>query len=65
MVFPLWFVSRCWNGTPLAGSIGFEPYWFWAVLSNAAARGKRQRIRPASLTEKAGLKAGLAGLKTA
>jgi hypothetical protein len=54
-----------WDGTPFAGSIDFKPYGFWTVLSNAAPRGKRQRIRPAALTEKAGLKASLAGLKTA
>jgi hypothetical protein len=55
MLFPLWFVSRSRNGMPFAGGIDLKPYRFWPVLSNAAARGKRQRVRPASLAEGAGL----------
>jgi hypothetical protein len=42
MVFPLWFYF------PLLGRDAL----FWAVLSNAAADGKRQRVMGVSLTWK-------------
>src|SRR5216684_7756393 len=52
MLFPLWFTSPFFARL-LGRDALFRQYWFWAVLSNAAARGKRLRVMDASLTEKA------------
>jgi hypothetical protein len=48
MVFPLWFISPWLRRDAL-----FWQFWFWAVLSNAAADGKRLRFMDALSAKKA------------
>jgi hypothetical protein len=55
MVFPLWFISPWLRRDALFWQYWFWQVWFWAVLSNAAADGKRLRVMDALSAKKAAL----------
>jgi hypothetical protein len=53
MVFPLWFIPRRLRRDALFRQYWFWQVWFWAVLSNAAADGKRLPVMHALPAKKA------------